>query len=158
TDIPPYLDPNNNQAWGAEYPDSFKDKMPSLAGYKFYDGSDEHARGYWTHAGTKFDFQETTNPHEKGMPLTQQDALGREAQSGDDRLQQAAITWPKEIGLMASIDTRAYKGRIFFPFRFITTNPPMRQIIPSQNSIYGQFFAKNKTNFIELHDVVALVN
>jgi len=113
-EIPPYLDPNGGQAWGDEYPGSFKDKMPPLAGYKFYDGSDEHARGYWTHADTKFDFQDTANQYAKGLPLTQRDALGREAHIEYDTYHFLPVKTIDPIGLVtqAEYDYRLFQARL----------------------------------------------
>lgn len=75
--IPTYLNPDNPGNWPSEYPTTFQNSMPNLAGYIFYDGTNEHARGYWASGGTKFDFQDAVNPYAKGLPLEQKDSLGR---------------------------------------------------------------------------------
>ncbi len=113
-EIPPYLDPGNNQTWGNEYPISFKDKMTPLAGYTFYDGNDEHARGYWSHGGTKFDFQEGANPHARGLPLMQRDALGREAHIEYDKYHFLPLKTIDPIGMVtqAEYDYRLFQANL----------------------------------------------
>lgn len=51
--------------------------MPEQAGYHFYDGSDEHAKGYWTSASSQFDFQDPGMAQASGLPTAQKDPLGR---------------------------------------------------------------------------------
>lgn len=78
-DLPPYLLPNSSANWPNEYPGAFKAKMPSLAGYQFYDGTDEHHRAYWAESSSQFDFQDENGIIKKGLPIAQKDALGRVA-------------------------------------------------------------------------------
>lgn len=37
----------DDASWPSAYPEAFQNSMLELAGYTFYDGSDEHARGFW---------------------------------------------------------------------------------------------------------------
>ena len=75
-EIPPYFDPNNPPVWSAEYPDEFRNQMPSLAGYVLWPGGGQHQRGYWvTTTRHEYDFH---NPGGKspGMLNTTVDPLG----------------------------------------------------------------------------------
>ncbi len=109
--IPTYLNANNPENWPSEYPTSFQNSMTPLAGYTFYDGTDEHARGYWAHGSSKFDFQDATNPYAKGLPLEQQDALGRKSSIEYDKYQFLPVkaTDPLGLKMQAENDYRLFQ-------------------------------------------------
>jgi len=83
--IPPYLQPAGVTRWPAEYPQEFQDKTPALAGYTFADGSDQRARGYFTHSTrVAFDFHQPDLPH-RGLPVIVRDPLGNDTPIAYDR-------------------------------------------------------------------------
>ena len=77
--IPPYLDPIGAVLWPDEYPVSFREVMPPLAGYRFNPGGADHARGYFVDSSrTRYDFQTFGIANARGMPLAVRDPLGGE--------------------------------------------------------------------------------
>ena len=76
--IPPYLKPEGITEWLPEYPQEFRDSMPTLAGYSFADGSDHRVRGYFSQSSrVEFDFHRADLPH-LGLPVTTRDPLGND--------------------------------------------------------------------------------
>jgi RHS repeat-associated protein len=45
--VPPYLVRDGPPPWTEEYPQGFRERMPTLAGYVFHEGSQDEQRGYY---------------------------------------------------------------------------------------------------------------
>jgi len=111
SEVPPYLSPTGTMSWSNDYPQAFRDyiaSLPGLAGYTFYDGTDEHARGYFVAATRiEFDFQSSSNG--RGIPLANRDPLGRDTHLEYDqpyRLLPVAVITPFELTTSAVYDYR----------------------------------------------------
>ena len=77
-ELPPYLESSALPNWTAEYPQAFRDQMPALAGYTFYDGSGHQVRGYFaTTKSLRYDIHNSALPG-RGLHLAQRDPLGHE--------------------------------------------------------------------------------
>ena len=113
-EIPAYLNPNGPISWSGEYPNDFRnyiENLPGTAGYSFYDGTGDHARGYFVEAArVQFDFQVQSNG--RGLPLTNRDPLGRDTQIEYDRYQLLPIAVTTPYGLRSSA---AYDYRVMQP-------------------------------------------
>jgi len=69
-EIPPYLAPGGNPAWTAEYPQEFRNLLPTLAGFTYQAGGagSEYAKGYFAAIERRrYDFHD--NPNSKGCGL-----------------------------------------------------------------------------------------
>ncbi len=110
-EIPPYLNPTGPPEWTDEYPQEFQESIPSLAGYTFHDGTDEHTRGYWvTTAQNQFDFHlEGETP--RGLPTAVRDPLGQETHIEYDRfnLLPLGITGPTGLRVEATNDYQVFQ-------------------------------------------------
>jgi RHS repeat-associated protein len=77
--LPSYLDPSGTIHWPDEYPESFRQRIPTLAGYRFNPGDADHARGYFVDTvRNRYDFQVPEIPTPRGILLTIRDPLERE--------------------------------------------------------------------------------
>ncbi|HET9525125.1 MAG TPA: SpvB/TcaC N-terminal domain-containing protein, partial [Pyrinomonadaceae bacterium] len=78
-ELPPYLNPEGEVSWPDEYPESFRQTLPTLAGYHFHAGDADHARGYFVVLRrNRFDFQTPAADHPRGMLMAIRDALDHE--------------------------------------------------------------------------------
>lgn len=133
-EIPDFLLPGvTPQQDHEEYPAAFLEGLPELAGFTFYDGSGEQTKGYWAQSSrTRFDFHNPAVPS-GGMPVQQQDALGRIATISYDSYHMLPIkaTNPIGIGNVAVNDYRTLQATVvidanenvtqvkFSPFGFV---------------------------------------
>lgn len=114
-DIPPYLQSEGVTNWPADYPEEFQNRMPTLAGYTFADGSDHRTRGYFVQSSrVAFDFQ-LPGLSRRGLAVVTRDPLGNETtMTYDGPYQLLPVRVMDAIGLTinAEYDYRTLKPRI----------------------------------------------
>jgi RHS repeat-associated protein len=114
-DLPPYLRKESMTSWPAEYPKEFQDKMPTLAGYTFADGSDHRTRGYFAHGSrVAFDFQTPGLPR-RGLPVVMRDPLGNDTTMAYDspyRMLPLQVTDAIGLTISAEYDYRLLQPRM----------------------------------------------
>src|SRR5439155_989698 len=79
--IPPYLAPTAPASWTNEYPQEFRDLLPTLCGYTHQAGGigSPYETGYYRAADQrKYDFQDNAQGIGRGLLTTKRDALGHE--------------------------------------------------------------------------------
>jgi RHS repeat-associated protein len=116
--IPPYLVPGGAVDWTTDYPQSFRERLPELAGYTFFDGSGPQARGFFISSGlTCLDVQ--VQPGGRGMPLATRDAMGAETTVAYDRFHLLPQRVTDPLGMTTSAE---YDYRVLQPFLSVDQN------------------------------------
>jgi YD repeat-containing protein len=115
-ETPPYLAPDGPPAWTAEYPQEFRDVLPSLAGYAFQAGGADsaYACGYFVATERRrYDCQDSPGGEGRGLLLATRDPLGRETTINYDDygLLPAEVTDPAGLTTAASYDYRVFQAR-----------------------------------------------
>jgi RHS repeat-associated protein len=114
-ETPPYLLATGSPMWTAEYPQEFRDRLPSLGGYLFQLGGADsaHVRGYFVVAEQRrYDFQENPAGEGRGLLKATRDPLGRETNIAYDDFD----LLPTEVIDPANLSTKAkYNYRVFQP-------------------------------------------
>lgn len=112
-EIPPYLEPDGAPNWTEDYPEAVRSQIPSLAGYLFYPGNDEHERGYFVSATRqRYDFQTSADGQGRGLLLATLDPLERETAIAYDEFDLLPLTVTDPIGLAT---TAQYDYRVMQP-------------------------------------------
>jgi RHS repeat-associated protein len=114
-EIPPYLTPSGPPAWTAEYPQEFRDLLPSLAGYIFQtgDAGSAYARGYFVASERRhYDCQDDPSGKGRGLLKATRDPLGRETTILYDAFDLLPIQVTDPAGLMTKA---TYDYRILQP-------------------------------------------
>jgi RHS repeat-associated protein len=77
---PPYLATGGSPDWSG-YPQEFRDRLPSLAGYTYRPGGAEYEEGYFA-AGDRrrYDFHDDPGGEGRGMVVVERDPLGRDVE------------------------------------------------------------------------------
>ena len=113
--LPPFLQPDGNASWPAEYPAEFVDTMPALAGYSFADGTDHRARGFFAQLSrVAFDFHQPDAP-QRGLTVSARDPLGNDATTTYDRpyhLLPVQVTNAVGLSSSAEYDYRVLQPRM----------------------------------------------
>jgi RHS repeat-associated protein len=113
--IPPYLDPTGEVSWPVEYPERFRQHMPSLAGYRFNPGDAQHTRGYFIDsAANRFDFQTPGSVTARGILTASRDSIGNETTTDHDEFALLPIRETNPSGLVttAQIDYRVLQANM----------------------------------------------
>ena len=98
--LPPCLDAAE-PSWSAEYPQAFRDSTPSLAGHVYYDGSEEHHRGYFVvETRLRYDFHD--GGASRGLVTVHRDAFGRDLSVGHDVYDLMPVELTDPVGLLTS--------------------------------------------------------
>ena len=118
--LPPYLNPNSSE-WTDEYPQAFQEAIPDLAGYTFYEGDEQHPRGYYSQGSRQqYDFQlNNLDLPFRGLPLVSQDPLGTQTTITYDTYQFLPVQVTDAVGLQTNAQ---YDYRIFQPQRMTDVN------------------------------------
>ncbi len=129
-----------NPVWPEEYPQVFREQLPPLAGYAFYDGSGPQARGYWVEGGkTLLDVQQS--PNGRGLPLAMRDALDRETTVEYDRYQ----LLPEKVTDPLGLTQRAwYDYRVLQPYQAEDANANRSRFTFSPLGLATAFFVNGK--------------
>ena len=99
-EIPPFLNPDAPPAWTEDYPQPFRDQLPTLAGYTFHAAAAGHARGYFaTTTRRRFDFHDDPTTA-RGLSLAQRDPLDRDTSITYDAFGVMPVTVTGPTGLM----------------------------------------------------------
>lgn len=112
SEVPPYLLSGGLPAWTADYPEEFRDRLPTLAGYIYQPGGQgsEYATGYFVVTERRrYDFH---NGQGRGLVLEQRDPLERAATVGFDRFELLPERFTDPIGLTT---TAEYDYRVLQP-------------------------------------------
>ena len=119
-ELPPYLLPGAVPNWTDEYPQRFRDRTPPLAGYTFFTGDADHARGYFvTTARQQYDFQASEDGQGRGLLQVTRDPLGRDATITYDEFELFPLSVTDTIGLTTEA---VYDYRVMQPERVIDPN------------------------------------
>lgn len=113
-ELPTYLIPGDTPVATAEYPQEFLDLLPALAGYVFYPGDAEHARGYFVATVRhQYDFQDAPSGAGRGLLRATQDPFGRTTTIGYDafELLPTQVTDPVGLATIAHYDYRVLQPR-----------------------------------------------
>ncbi|HEU4713467.1 MAG TPA: SpvB/TcaC N-terminal domain-containing protein [Pyrinomonadaceae bacterium] len=111
---PVYLQPEGPTNWPGEYPEEFRNQLPTLAGYTFADGSDHRVRGYFSSTlRVEFDFHHTSLPP-RGLPVTTRDAFGNDTSTTYDsyHLLPEKVTDPVGLTTIAKNDYRTFQPQL----------------------------------------------
>lgn len=115
SDDAPYLDPNGAVIWPDEYPEQFRQDMPSLAGYRFNPGDAQHTRGYFVDsAANRFDFQTPEAVAARGILIAKRDSMQHETTIEHDEfaLLPLRMTNPAGLATTAQIDYRVLQPNL----------------------------------------------
>lgn len=119
-ELPPYMEPDGRPDWTVEYPTAFRDRVPSLAGYVFYAGDANHARGYFaTAARQQYDFQVNAEGQGRGLLAVTRDPLGRDTIITYDQFELLPLTVTDPIGLFTQAE---YDYRVMQPSQVTDPN------------------------------------
>jgi RHS repeat-associated protein len=121
--LPPYLS-SDTPTWSGEYPTAFQNRvagLPGRAGYRWYPGDDEHARGFYVvSARQRFDFHDDPAGKGRGLLLATRDPLGADDLAANER--DTVITCdaygllPTEVRTARDLKTEAsYNYRVLQP-------------------------------------------
>lgn len=120
--IPTYLLSSvANPNWTPDYPAGFQQNFPQWAGYRFYDGTGEQARGFFVATSRiQYDFHDNSNPHHMGLPMVNRDALGRDTHIvyEDYYFLPKTVTTPYRL----TTEVKEYDYRIFQPNLVVDPN------------------------------------
>jgi RHS repeat-associated protein len=111
TEPPPYLAHNGDVAWTEDYPQGFRDQMPTQAGYTFHSGSPYESGFYATTERRRYDFHDDPNGSGKGLVTMLRDPLGRDTTIVYDQPYQLL---PEEV-----VDSVGLKTRAKYNYRFL---------------------------------------
>ncbi len=126
--------------WPEEYPQTFRDQLPALGGYRFHDGSGPQARGYWVEGGkTKLDIH--LSPAGKGLALALRDALDRETTIQYDAYQLLPEKVTDPLGL---IQRAWYDYRVLQPRQAEDANGNRSRFDYSPLGLANAFFVNGK--------------
>ena len=119
-EIPIYLEPNNNFIWMDDYPEAFRELLPSLAGYAFQSGDVNHERGYFVvTARQQYDFQNNVDEQGRGLLLVTRDPLGRDTTITYDEFELLPLNVTDPVGLTTQA---VYDYRVLQPREVIDPN------------------------------------
>jgi RHS repeat-associated protein len=115
-EVPPYLVLNETPAWTEEYPQEFRELLPTLAGYNFRGDSSapEDGRGYFvTTERRRYDFHTNPNRQGRGLVVAMRDPLNRETTIAYDSfaLLPTQVTDPVGLVMSADYDYRTFQPR-----------------------------------------------
>jgi RHS repeat-associated protein len=141
-EIPSYLQPGAAAAWPADYPQGFRDAMPALAGFRFADGSDHRARGYFVQsAAVAFDFQTAGLPG-RGLAIAARDGLGAETRTTYDQpFHLLPVSTIDPVGLRSDA---IYDHRLLQPRMTIDSNGNRKSITYSPLGLIAEIFTMGK--------------
>jgi RHS repeat-associated protein len=113
-DVPPYLRSGGPPPWTDEYPEEFRDLLPSLAGYTFSPGDPERVRGYFLQQSRhRYDFHDDAATG-RGLLLESRHPLGRASSIRYDAfgLLPVRATDAAALSAMAVHDYRVLRPRL----------------------------------------------
>jgi RHS repeat-associated protein len=115
-ELPPYLVPGSPLAWTVDYPQEFRDLLPSLAGYIFQAGGagSAYTRGYFVPTEQRhYDCQDDPSGKGRGLLTATRDPMGRETTILYDAFDLLPIQVTDPAGLMtkATYDYRVLQPR-----------------------------------------------
>ncbi|MGL5942559.1 MAG: SpvB/TcaC N-terminal domain-containing protein [Waterburya sp.] len=137
-EIPPYLQPTGTPVWTADYPEEFRDRLPTLAGYIYHSGG-EYETGYFvTTERRRYDFH---NGQGRGLVLEQRDPLGRSVTINYDRFDLLPERVTDPIGL---ITTAEYDYRVLQPRQVTEPNGNQSRFTFTPLGLLGATFLQGK--------------
>jgi RHS repeat-associated protein len=120
---PPYLTAGGTPAWTAEYPQAFRDGLPSRAGYAYEiaGAGPERPAGYFALGDRhRYDFQESTANIARGLVTAHRDPLGHDTTIGyNDGLDVLPTDTTDPVGLTTHAD---YDYRVLQPSQVTDQN------------------------------------
>jgi hypothetical protein len=112
---PPYL--INPVNWTADYPQEFRDRLPTLAGYVLLSGGTEFAAGYFAIAERRsYDFHDPVAQQKRGLVSIMRDPLGRDTTIEYDEAGRPYRLLPTKVRDAVGMETKAeYDYRVLQP-------------------------------------------
>jgi RHS repeat-associated protein len=122
TDRPPYM--SNPANWTVDYPQEFRDRLPTLAGYAFPPGEAEFAAGYFAIAERRsYDFHDPAAQQKRGLVSIMRDPLGRDITIEYDEPNHPYRLLPTKVRDPVGMETEAeYDYRVLQPKIVTDTN------------------------------------
>ncbi len=119
-EIPPYLAPDSNPTWTDDYPEAFRELLPSLAGYTFQSGDLNHEGRYFvTTTRQQYDFQNNADGQGRGLLQVTRDPLGRDTTITYDQFELLPLNVTDPVGLRTEA---IYDYRVLQPREVIDLN------------------------------------